>query len=331
MKKEKIFKILIVIFILLGITSICFYIFSFQGGLADNHSRWAEFGSFIGGILSPIVGILAFIGLFYNLELTKKQFSKDNSDNTFFKMVDLHIKKVDSITYTKSPNIDISSFEAFKHYTQEYNKLFDLQLSRIARGTIASNCEKLNCNGLTFLWGKFYQYFDGEKHYTQDYSKLFNFFSNRSISDNLENIKATIGTEENIKNDDYKNMVSIGFGEIYDGTSKERIQTVQTVHSYFYQEFGHMLGHYFRNIHYMLEFIDNSNESKKYSKIFRAQLSRYELALIYYNALSSMSSVRTVKLLIKYNILNELYSSDISYEPNDDMVREDLKERINTK
>jgi hypothetical protein len=327
--KEIILKILIASFVIIGITSILLYLISFSGGLSKTHSRWAEFGSFIGGVLSPIVGILAFIGLFYNLELTKKQFKKENSDSTFFKMIDLHLKKVDTVSFLNSNDAEITSFHAFKHYVAEYNKLFDLIYSRIARHAISKNCEVLSTNAHMYLWSKFYQYFDGEKHYTTDYSKLFEFFKSRDENDNYENLKAVIGTEENIKEKDYKELVSIGFYVNYNSSSKDRVSTVRLVHSYFYQDFGHILGHYFRNIHYLLDFIDNSDDSERYSKIFRAQLSRYELALIYYNALSDMSSKRTVEMLVKYDMLNGLYSTDISYEPDEKMVKEDLKTRIN--
>lgn len=326
--KELLLRLLITIFILIGLTSIGLYLISFRGGFSEIHSRWAEFGSFIGGVLSPIVSVLAFIGLFYNLELTKKQFKKENSDSTFFKMIDLHLKKVDSISYLINNN-EITSFHAFKYYVEKYNKQFDLIYTRKARHAICENCEKLSTNAHMFLWSKFYKYFKGEKHYTSDYTKLFDFFKGRSETDNYENLKVIIGTEKDISEKDYNELVSIGFSVNYNSSSKDRVSTVQLVHSYFYQEFGHILGHYFRNIHYMLEFIDKSEDSERYSKIFRAQLSRYELALIYYNALSSMSSKRTVELLVKFDMLNGIYSTDISYEPDEKMIKNDLEARIN--
>lgn len=285
----------------------------FHGGLTNHHSKWAEFGSFIGGVLTPIVGILAFVGLYYNLELTKKQFKKNNEDNTFFRMIDLHTKKVDSTSFFQYKK-EVTSYHAFKDYTLEYNKLFDLQFSRIARREIASNYENLSSNAYMFVWEKFHNYFDDEKYYKLNNEKLIAYFKKHSINDNLEIIKATIGTEEDIEVSDYEKLVSIGLMVMYDSPSLKRVEIVQHVHSYFYQEFGHILGHYFRNIHYTLDFIDKSGESDKYSKIFRAQLSRYELALIFYNTLSLMSSKRTVELIVKYDILNGLYSSDISYE-----------------
>jgi hypothetical protein len=327
MKKEIGFLILFIIFCFIGVFSIGFYFYKFSGGLSLNHTRWGEFGSFIGGILSPIVGILAFIGLFYNLELTKKQFKKENEDNTFFNMIDLHNKKVESTSFIDDTT-EIKSFHAFKEYTLEYNKMYDLEFSRIARREIASNYKDLSPNAYMFIWEKFHLYFNEKEYYSLDNKKIISFFEKRSVDDNLENIKAVIGTEESINSADYDKMVTIGLGVMYDYPSLKRVETAQRVHDFFYEKYGHVLGHYFRNIHYMLDFIDNSKESVRYSKVFRAQLSRYELTLIYYNALSSMSSVSTVELLLKYDILNGLYSPDISYSPDIKMIKEDLETRL---
>jgi len=113
-----------------------------------------------------------------------------------------------------------------------------------------------------------------------------------------------------------------------DCNSEDRVRFIQRVHETFYKYYGHLLGHYFRNVHYVLEHIDSINDSEKYSKIFRAQLSRYELALMYYNSLSSMSSESHVTLLLKYDIFNGLYSSDLFYNPDKETVLKDLKFRM---
>ena len=68
-----------------------------------------------------------------------------------------------------------------------------------------------------------------------------------------------------------------------------------------------------------------------FGNIFRAQLSRYELALMYYNSLSLMSSKRHVDLLLKYDIFNGLYSSDIFYAPDRETILKDLNYRKSMK
>jgi len=87
------------------------------------------------------------------------------------------------------------------------------------------------------------------------------------------------------------------------------------VYDVIYKENGHILGHYFRNMFYILDTIDNfaCNDSQKkyYAKIFRAQLSRYEIALTILNALSSQSNREVIRLIKKYDILNGFYYDDL--------------------
>ena len=95
-----------------------------------------------------------------------------------------------------------------------------------------------------------------------------------------------------------------------------KLYIIKEINKKFYHDFGHIFGHYFRNIYYILKFIDKTELSETNSKIFRAQLSRYELTALYYNAISNLPGAKYIELLIKYDILNGIYSSDICYSPD---------------
>ncbi|MEX2964512.1 putative phage abortive infection protein [Microbulbifer sp. TYP-18] len=95
------------------------YIGMFGKGLSSDHSRWAEFGDFIGGSLNPV---FAFFGLFAllltillqskelgltrkEMEMTRAELTSQNEtlvqqkfENTFFQMLKLHNYIVDSIS-----------------------------------------------------------------------------------------------------------------------------------------------------------------------------------------------------------------------------------------
>nr|WP_275986046.1 putative phage abortive infection protein [Serratia ureilytica] len=70
------------------------------------------------------------------------------------------------------------------------------------------------------------------------------------------------------------------------------------------------LGHYFRFIYNIFKFIDESivsNEDKiKYSKIIRAQLSDYELTIIFYNCLTWRGCESFKALIEKYSIFDNI-------------------------
>jgi hypothetical protein len=78
----------------------------------------------------------------------------------------------------------------------------------------------------------------------------------------------------------------------------------------FYTEHGDDLGQYFRTLYNIIKLIDrnfSSDEGLIYSNLLRAQLSRYELLLIFYNCLSSYGEKLT-PLIKKYLILKHLES-----------------------
>lgn len=88
-----------------------------------------------------------------------------------------------------------------------------------------------------------------------------------------------------------------------------RGQSVIIVEAYgpFYREHQHDIGHYFRNFHRILKLVDESHVENKsnYTGILRAQLSSYELALLFYNVLHPIG--RKLKPLVeRYEILENM-------------------------
>lgn len=85
---------------------------------------------------------------------------------------------------------------------------------------------------------------------------------------------------------------------------------VATGYMYFYRRAAvqNEIGHYFRNLYNIMKFVDRSDvkEKKIYTNLLRAQLSNYELALLFYNCLSKMGSEKFKPLLEKYSMLKTL-------------------------
>jgi hypothetical protein len=76
-----------------------------------------------------------------------------------------------------------------------------------------------------------------------------------------------------------------------DGANDESQATASARYLIFYQPKQGMLGHYFRNLYHVFRFIaDNSDLPKErkneYASLVRAQLSAYELALLFYNGVT---------------------------------------------
>lgn len=68
------------------------------------------------------------------------------------------------------------------------------------------------------------------------------------------------------------------------------------------------IGHYFRTLYNIVKFVDRSNVADKrfYTNLIRAQLSSYELALLFYNCLSDLGREKFKPLVEEYSLLKNL-------------------------
>ena len=101
------------------------------------------------------------------------------------------------------------------------------------------------------------------------------------------------------------------FKEKYDRFLSEAHQTPTIVNAkqrylQFYAEWQHELGHYMRTLYHIFSFVDRSSlpEEKKiiYTNILRAQLSTYELCILFYNGLVGEGEKGFKPLIEKYGI-----------------------------
>jgi Putative phage abortive infection protein len=93
----------------------------------------------------------------------------------------------------------------------------------------------------------------------------------------------------------------------------------------FYGKHNTELGHYFRLLFNIMNFIDSNEhiDQKFYSKILRAQLSDAETAILFYNCLSKFGVLKFKPLVEKYGLLKNVKAVDIfanelrdMYEPS---------------
>lgn len=114
---------------------------------------------------------------------------------------------------------------------------------------------------------------------------------------------------------------------IYSKKSKEEC-SLEDILDNTYEEFWKIrkkdLGHYFRNLYNIFKFIKNSNiENKKtYSNLVRAQLSDYELVILFYNCTSKYGKERFKPLVEEFHILNNLSLEFLLHEDHKNLYDE---------
>lgn len=79
------------------------------------------------------------------------------------------------------------------------------------------------------------------------------------------------------------------------------------------------LGHYFRNLYHIVKLVDESEmeDKKNYTNLIRAQLSSYELFLLFYNCLSFEGGKKFKPLVEQYTLLKHIDKSLLIEEDHD--------------
>ena len=109
-------------------------------------------------------------------------------------------------------------------------------------------------------------------------------------------------------------LMFIAFKKYYDQNPQQIGVPLETYYGELYRDFydaqQHELGIYFRTLYHIFKFIDTSTltprDKAEYASITRAQLSAYELAMIFYNGLWDEGRAGFKPLIEKYGILKHL-------------------------
>jgi len=111
----------------------------------------------------------------------------------------------------------------------------------------------------------------------------------------VQSLKVKSGTGSRVTTVEGRDAFSVLYKQniikgIYPDNANKNSLNINEFYLCFHKEFGHLVGHYFRNIYQILKYIDSSDiENKKfYTNLIRAQLSNYELGVLFYNCLSNI-------------------------------------------
>jgi len=270
-------------------------IFDFSDYITD----WASFGSYFGSI----TGLLAFLGVLYTVKQSNERADKAETETVkreerdlFFKLLDLHQNKLNAISFQINDSL-IYGVDAIKQYAEISNKYIYLY---------TTYCEILNNKVETF-----------DPFLIEKLKHIFSVYDFNELR--LQLSLARVNQKLKLDREVFKNFGSLL--EMYTNKAfcSKEIQTKYFTYKYvanmMYKEYGHQTGHYFRNLYYILNTIDGFHLKKEdkeyYAHILRAQFSRFELSLLFFNSISEKSSVEMITLIQKYDMLNSLYYKDI--------------------
>ncbi len=301
---------------ILTIIPIILYFYTFHYNLSTNHSRWAEFGSFFGGVIGPLISVSALLGLIVSIEQTRQHFSIQRNESTFFSLLNFHILKIEQLTYKENKGYDI-----FIKLSDEFKAIYREQCVCYAIKNIEEKTKELPFFAYGFLSDKIKERYGYSHHESKNI--VVEYFTQGS--DKHELLKGIIDISPfGMSREDKDMLAEIGDTIVRQADVHYRMEKLKEIYDIFYHDYGHIIGHYMRSVYYILENINGSHDCINYSKIFRAQLSRFELTMLYYNMTSRFSSNKFNQLLINYNMLNGVYENDICYTPDIESLNNDI-------
>jgi len=293
----------------------------------------AHFGDFIGGVIGTIFSLAGVIMLFLTLKKQQEDGVRSSFQNHFYEMLKFHRENVKEVEYRKFENGKENVFQSRKVFRTIY-KEFEYVIEEIHNFLNANNVDEdfisvtfkekvkkinltkkleikpkellilsfayevvffgVSLNGEKILRSRFKDYMNNDL-----LNKLLYFLRLKPIESNESGFQRWKKFENN-KSVDFINE----FNSYYEHKSGNEIRMDMQPYSIlnnikldkYYGGHQYRLGHYFRQLFQLYNFIVssktlNNDEKYEYGKVIRAQLSNFEQHLIFLNSISSLGRI----------------------------------------
>lgn len=327
---KKYFTLIIIFFTILALVPLVLYFYQFNGKLSNSQSNWGAFGEYFAGTFGTVISLLALIGLIFSIEMTKRQFRRQSEESTFFNLLNLHINKVNNLVLDETHK-GYNSFEQYRHlFEAEVRK----HLINDARFRYVKQPDAISNRAAT-LFGRYmnsqfptiaaFHNFSTQHCTTEEEKIVFQYLLDKKEEDRDEIIKESFGFP--FPKEVAEELYNIGLGYYMDYSLKEKAEFLHNTFEHFYDDYGQFFGHYFRNMHHILRYVKTTETAKDYIKIYRAQLSRFELAALFYNYMGSNVGTEFISNIYEMKMFKGIYTSDLFFTPTQDEFEQIIKYR----
>lgn len=286
-----------------------------------------QFGSFIGGIVGPLFSLVAAL-LLYNTLVTQRKTLKQQKksskierfESTFFNLSSTQQEIRNTIkTYVFTLNEDMS----IKRYNADGREFF-----AYSKVELSYLWKSINSDSYLGVYNS-----QTADSFNNNLEELNNPYSvNYTIPDDFEYKKSQLITIEKLK---YANHFYDVSKEIWsEAQDKDIVDRIKLTYGLFFQKYHYAIGHYYRHLYHIIDFTkqfgqsyDSSSQiALKYIDFIQAQMSSYEMMLLFYNAISFP---KLLALLIEFNFLENLAIEDLISEEHNCINGVNLKSRKN--
>jgi hypothetical protein len=242
-------------------------------------------GDSFGGAVNPLIAWLAalvtfaaFVAQYLANDLQKQQFEAQRKDtmverfeNRFFKFMDYHRENVNEMKYRKENQTWDNYWEGTQVFTRIHYEIRKILSEFIKNGNLDFTLLENKREAINFVY-QFYFYGAGE--------------DGMRVLESIFTDKRKVYFDWIQKEIKRTNTTFVGK---FNGNQHKMVPKKEVYYS------GHVrrLGHYFRNIHQAIQYVENQkelNEIEKYDYVrtFRAQMSVYEQLVFFYNSVSKL-------------------------------------------
>lgn len=272
------------------------------------HSRWGEFGSFLGGIY----GSFAFIILAYTTNLTRQQFKTQNEDNIFFKLYEsLQIRITNSSMIVD--DVEFTANKTLKTITEYFEKRLEIEAIELARILLAESPEKV----APVSYSKIFKAINGEKSYATFHEDMENFImeinNQADFSARWEKLKWYINSRGNESEKVREALRSTGCINFYKIPYIKRQAHYRNVSQSLLSEYGDFLDGYLHNISYIIEFVEKASNKSVYLEFIKSQLTKYEIVIIFYLIAGQEKKLKSHNKFYTLGIMDRLLTTECQF------------------
>lgn len=314
-------------------------IFSFKppfndGSFNVNPELFGLYGDFIGGFVGTLFSLVAVFFLYETLiaqrntlikqeesiQYQKISFEVERFETTFFNLLRTQQEITNGIkTYFYSLNKNITTIT----YTVQGREFFIYSKNELTK--IWENIESDEYLG---------SYDENDiENILHEIEELYDLSSPRfTVPMDAKHLEKLIIDKEKLKlvNEQYR-ITNKYWEQIHE---KEIINKLESIYELFFLRYHYVIGHYYRHLYHIIKFVEQFEKSKpefkgmskRYIDFIQAQMSSYEMMLLFYNAISFPKLLR---LLIDYNFLENLAVEDLIDESHNCIKGINLKKRKN--
>ena len=287
--------------VLLSAIPLGIYFFHFHGQLSTKHGEWSEFGSYVSGVY----GTLAFFVLAYTTNITRRQFQIQNEDNVFFKLYESLQNRINNSS-TVVDEATHTAHQTPKALAIKFHEELSAQAIEIARLLLCKAPEQIA--DVHFM--KIFEAIQGlnfVESFTEDRDNFISDISRQSdFNARWEQLKIHIGSRGEESGRLKEALRATGSVNFYKIPFSERRQHYVAVVQRLSDEHGEFLDGYFKNICFLLEFAAKSVNRATYVAFLKAQLTKYELIIVFYLVAGRNGELGSMKYLRDLGIMDGL-------------------------